>query len=43
METISDDLRQEIDRNVEKSDGNNVHWWLSLSLCRMIIIAFYQT
>lgn len=43
METISDDLWQEIDRNVEKSDGNNACWWLSLSLCRMIIIAFYQT
>lgn len=43
METISDDLWQEIDRNDEKSNGNNVRWWLSLSLCRAIIIAFYQT
>lgn len=43
METISDDLWQEIDRNDEKSNGNNVGWWLSLSLCSAIIIAFYQT
>lgn len=41
METISDDLWQGIDRNDEKSNGNNVRWWLPLNLCRVIIIAFY--